>query len=75
MNSAELIVSFKNGNIITIGISDSRKVKRRGDTLSIEDIYGTGYMFNFSNINYMAVREHGLQQSEMEKEKAEDTEA
>ena len=75
MNSAELIVSFKNGNIITIGISDSRKVKRRGDTVSIEDIYGTDYVFNFSNINYMAVREHELQQYEMEKEKAEDTEA
>ena len=74
MNSAELIVSFKNGNIITIGISDSRKVKRRGDTLSTEDIYGTDYVFNFGNINYMAVREHELQQSEMEKEKEEDTE-
>lgn len=74
MNSAELIVSFKNGNIITIGISNSRKVKRRDDTISIEDIYGTDYVFNFNSINYMAVREHELQQSEMEKEKAEDTE-
>lgn len=75
MNSAELIVSFKNGNIITIGICNSRRVKRRDDTVSIEDIYGTDYVLNFSNINYMAVREHELQQSEMEKEKAEDIEA
>lgn len=74
MNVTELVASFKNGNIISIELGESG-FKKKGNLLAVDDKFGTAYTINMDNINYMAVREHELQQSEMEKEKEEDTEA